>query len=82
MIGTEFSSNVFGSVFKDYDLYLVCNRKGADLYNISMYKEPERLPEFSCAEYLTQFGGGGHISAAGSTLNKEQFNRLIINCEI
>lgn len=82
MIGTEFSSNVFGSVLKDYDLYLVCNRKGTDLYNISMYKEPDRLPEFSCAEYLIQFGGGGHISAAGSTLNKEQFNRLIMNCEI
>lgn len=47
-----------------------------------MYKEPDRLPEFSCAEYLIQFGGGGHISAAGSTLNKEQFNRLIMNCEI
>lgn len=80
ILGTEFSSNTFSSVMKDYDIYIVVNRKDRDRYNISMYKEPDRLLEFSCGGY-----GGfifGHKSAAGGILTFEQFTRLITDCKI
>ena len=83
ILGTEFSSNVFTSVFQDYDLYIVCNRKDLNTYGISMYKEPDRIPEFSCADYMKQhYDGGGHRSAAGGKLGREQFERLIYNQEL
>ena len=79
MLGTEFSSSVFESVMNKYDIYMVCNRKGPDTYNISMYKEPDRLPEFSCGGYRMF---KGHVGSAGGTLNMEQFIELITTCKI
>ena len=80
ILGTEFSSNVFGSVLDKYDLYIVVNRKGPNVFNISMYKEPDRVPEFSCGGYRGIIFG--HRSAAGGTLNLDQFIDLITNCRI
>lgn len=73
----------FGSVLNDYDLYLVIQiRENGTKYQVSMYKENDRVPEFSCGEYMKQFGGGGHPGAAGSgPLSKEVFERLIYNHE-
>ena len=79
MLGTEFSSNIFGSVMDKYDIYMVCNRKGPNTYNISMYKEPDRLPEFSCGGYK---GFLGHMGAAGCTLSLEQFIELVTTGKI
>lgn len=84
MLGTIFSSRVFKSVMNDYDIYIVCNRIDHDKYSLSMYKEPDRLPEFSCGGYLHSLNpsAGGHRGAAGITLNLEQFIKLIQDCEI
>lgn len=80
VIGTAFSSTVFNSVLNDYDIYIVCNRRDKGVYSISMYKEPDRIPEFSCAGYRGIIFG--HKSAGGGTLNFEQFKTLIEDCEI
>ena len=45
-------------------------------------KGADVIPEFSCGEYLKQFGGGGHSSAAGSDISKEVFERLIFEHRI
>lgn len=84
ILGTEYGSNVFESVFDKYDIYMVCNRKGENRYNLSMYMEPDRLPEFSAGEYLKSINpsAGGHRCAAGIELTLEQFIKLITECRI
>ena len=74
----------FESILSEYDIYIVVNRKGPDSYSLSMYKEPDRLPEFNCAEYVmkTFNNGGGHPSACGTTLNLEQFINLTTKQEL
>ncbi len=63
----------------DYDLQIVVNRKGPDLYNVSIYKENDDCNDFDCAEYASKVykTGNGHKSAAGFTINLEQFIRLV-----
>ena len=80
LLNCEFGSNQFKSIIDDYDIYIVVNRRGPDTFNISMYKEPGRLDEFSCAGY----GGflNGHNSASGGVINLEQFIKLVRDCEI
>ena len=83
VLGTEFSSSIFNSVYNKYDLFCVCNRKGPDRYSISMYGDPDKLNNlgFSAGEYMKRnYNGGGHKVAAGGTLNFDQFWRLIVNC--
>ena len=82
LLTTEFTSNVFNSVMKDYDVVICCNRKGPDTFNLSMYKEQDKCPEFSCGQYLSNYNGGGHNSAAGCTIGFEDFRKLIVDCEI
>lgn len=83
LISPMFGSICFESVIKNYDLYIVVNRKDEDLYNISIYREPDRIPEFSCGKYLKEnYQGGGHDSAAGGKLTLSQFTRLISECKV
>lgn len=84
IISPQFGSAMFESVLSEYDIYVVVQRKTSELYSLSMYKEPDRLPEFNCAEYvMTKFGnGGGHVGACGTSLTLDQFVKLITECEI
>ena len=84
MINTEFGSNQFKSILDDYDVYIVVNRRGPDCFNISMYKEPDRITEFSLGGYTTKLGNtmAGHLCAAGSQLTLKQFEQFIETCEI
>lgn len=83
LLGTGFSSLAFKSVLQDYDLYIVCNRKGPDEYTFSIYGEPDRGLDFNCGEYVKQlYRGGGHALSAGGLLNYEQFERLVKDCEL
>ena len=62
-----------------YDLQVVVNRKGPDLYNVGIYKISDDCNDFDCAKYASEVykTGNGHKSAAGFTLNLEQFTKLI-----
>lgn len=84
LISPQFGSAMFESVLSEYDIYVVVQRKSGNVFSMSMYKEPDRLPEFNCADYVIKtFGnGGGHVSACGTTLNLEQFTKLITESEI
>ena len=84
LISPQFGSSMFESVLSDYDIYVVAQRKGPDAFSVSLYKEPDRLPEFNCGEYVakTYSNGGGHPSACGCLIDREQFMRLITDGEI
>ena len=86
IISPVFGSSCFESVVKDYDISIVVNKKktpdGTETYQIGMYGEDTLDPEFSCGEYMKQFGGGGHRLAAGAQLTREQFQKLIFDNEI
>ena len=85
ILSPMFGSSCFNSVLdKDYEVYIVANtRNGGSTYAASFYKEsPNIAPNFSCGEYAKLYGGGGHDSAAGCELTKEQFERLVFNHEI
>lgn len=85
ILNTTFGSVQFVSVIKNYDCCVVANRKSANLYNFSIYVEPEKEPliNFHAGEYMkANYGGGGHRNAAGGTLNLEQFEKLIVNQEV
>lgn len=84
MLSPMSGSSCFQSVSSQYEVYLVANiRNNGQVYSLSMYKDsPDIIPEFSCGEYLKQFGGGGHSSAAGSDISKEVFSRLIFEHQI
>lgn len=62
-----------------YDLQIVVNRRGPDLYNVGIYKESDDCNDFDCSEYASKVykTGNGHKSAAGFTINLEQFTKLI-----
>ena len=79
MISPMANSACFGSVLGKYEIQMVVNmRNNGQSFGISMYKEStDIIPEFSCGDYLKQFGGGGHSSAAGSDISQEVFERLI-----
>lgn len=80
MMNTTFGSTQFKSVISKYDCCVVVNRKEKDLYNVSIYIEPERELDFSAGEYLKKnYNGGGHKNAAGGILNFEQFKELVYN---
>lgn len=83
MLTPQSGSAAFDSVKDDYDIYIVANKKG-DIYSISLYKEPDRLPDFNLADYLSSKvpGAGGHASACGGTLSEEQFFELLSKGEI
>lgn len=82
MLTAQTGSLQFESILdgdKKYDLQIVVNRKGPDLYNVSIYKESDDCNDFDCSEYASKVykTGNGHKSAAGFTINLEQFTRLI-----
>lgn len=81
MLSAQSGSLQFESVLKDkkYDLQVVVNRKGPDLYNVSIYKESDDINDFDCSWFASKvYGtGNGHKSAAGFTINLEQFERLL-----
>lgn len=78
LLSTEFGSSQFQSVIDDFDIYIVINRRDKNLYSISMYKETDRIPEFSCGGYKNI---RGHKSAGGGVLSLEEFENLIETCE-
>ena len=83
VLTTDFTSNIFNSVSKDYDIMICCNRRESDTFNIGMYKNQARCPEFNCGEYMkANYNGGGDVGSSGGTLNFEEFRKLIINCEL
>ena len=63
----------------NYDLQIVVNRKGPDLYNVGIYKKSDDCNDFDCAKYASDVykTGNGHKSAAGFTINLGQFTKLI-----
>ena len=80
LMNTTFGSIQFKSIISKYDCSVVVNRKNRDLYNVSIYIEPEHLIDFNAGEYLKKnYCGGGHKNAAGGVLNFEQFKELIYN---
>jgi hypothetical protein len=87
MMTHSFGSRIFTSVLDDYDLYITFNRKynnGKPTFNLSMYSEPGRLPDFHIGQYLKSFGlgGGGHQGAGGTVISEEQFYKLLEKGEI
>ena len=85
LLSPMFGSSSFESINDKYEIYIVANvRTNGTTYSLSMYKESaEMAPEFSCGEYMKQFGGGGHATAASSgALTKEHFEKLVFNHEI
>ena len=42
ILTTEFTSNIFNSVRDNYDVVICCNRRGPDVYNLSMYKDTNK----------------------------------------
>ena len=81
MLSAQSGSLQFESVLEtnNYDLQIVVNRKDSDLYNVSIYKESDDCNDFDCSEYASKVykTGNGHKSAAGFTINLEQFERLV-----
>lgn len=83
ILTTEFTSNVFNSISKEYDVVICCNRKGPDIFNVGMYKDQDKCPGFNCGEYMRiNYNGGGHVGSSGGILNFDEFRKLIINCEL
>ena len=89
ILGTSFTSLVFQSVFPDYDVYCVFNRKNGrkdngeveEVYSLSLYSEPNRI-DLNLGEYLkSKYGdaAGGHASAAGAQIPFEDFMKLLID---
>lgn len=83
ILGTDFTSIVFGSVEETYDIYCVANRRenseGATIYTLSLYSEPGRV-DLNLGQYLRdRFGesAGGHQCAAGAEISFQDFFRLI-----
>ena len=85
MLSTDFTSSIFDSVGKKYDLFVVANRVDSGKYKISLYgkEDSEILGDFSCADYLREhYGGSGHARAAGCHVGQEVFNKLIVEREL
>ena len=90
ILTNSFGSRIFESIQDQYDIYVTVNRRvdpttGKVIFPVGMYAEQGRV-DFSLAEYLqTTYGvdrSGGHACACGTSLNEEEFRRLIIDCEI
>lgn len=82
ILSPDFSSAMFESVADKYQVFCICNvKRDSDLFSVSLYSEPDgRLGDFELGEYIKQnYAGGGHKTAAGGKLTKEQFNNLIFN---
>lgn len=78
ILGYDYCSTVFESVFDKYDLYCVVNRKSESTFSISMYGLDSKIGDFNCGEYMkANYKGGGHKGAAGGILNFWQFKKLI-----
>ena len=86
LLTPDFTSAMFESVLdKGYQVFCICNmRKDSEMFSVSLYSEPDgRLGDFELGEYMKQnYSGGGHKTAAGGKLTKEQFEKLIYNKEI
>ena len=85
IISPEFNSSMFDTVRNNYQVFCIVSPiRDSELYSCSLYSEPDgRLGDFELGMYLKEnFGGGGHPTAAGCRLSKEQFLSLIINKEI
>lgn len=89
LMGTDFTSLVFQSVLDQYDIYCIFNRKqddsGNEVYVLSLYAEPGRIPDMNLGVYLReQFGdaAGGHATAAGAQIPREAFDKLLNSKEI
>ena len=82
ILSPDFSSAMFESVVDKYQVFCICNiKRDSDLFSVSLYSEPDgRLGDFELGEYMKRYySGGGHKTAAGGKLTKEQFNYLIFN---
>lgn len=82
ILSPDFSSAMFESVLNKYQVFCICNvKRDSDVFSVSLYSEPDgRLGDFELGEYMKQYySGGGHKTAAGGKLTKEQFNNLIYN---
>lgn len=72
---TSFGSRLFDSVKDQYQVYVCINfRNGVP--SISVYQE-EGASDLNLAEFMLEHNGGGHKNAAGGTLTREQFLKLI-----
>lgn len=59
------------------EVVVMLNRLGDDRYKVSCFC-PQGHPSVHLGEYLKVFyGGGGHESAAGATVNEEEFFRFL-----
>ena len=77
---TDFGSTLYTHVIGDYEVFVCANRKtgknGEPIFTVSFYSEPGRC-ELNLASYAENWGGGGHRCAAGCTVSKEDFMRLV-----
>lgn len=82
ILSPDYTSAMFESVLDKYQVFCICNvKRDSDLFSVSLYSEPDgRLGDFELGEYMKKhYSGGGHKTAAGGKLTKEQFNNLIYN---
>ena len=84
ILSPDFTSAMFESVInKGYQVFCICNPKkdNPGTFSVSLYSEPDgRLNGFELGEYMKKYyRGGGHPTAAGGRLNKEEFENLIFN---
>lgn len=80
MLTCEFGSQQFESVYSEYDISVCVNLRhdeNGDLYySISMYSEEDT--GLNLADYMKQnYNGGGHMRAAGGTMTRDQFIKLL-----
>lgn len=77
MLTPMFTSLQFDEMLPEYDMCLCINRKGPDLYNMSIYTNDDC--DFDAGNFAKNVlkTGGGHIHAAGMTLTLKQFEEII-----
>lgn len=79
MLTSEFGSQQFNSVINNYDITICVNKRDVAEgrpFAISMYSESET--GLSLADYMKEnFCGGGHKTAAGGSMTRDQFLQLI-----
>lgn len=79
MLTSEFGSQQFNSVINNYDITICVNKRDVAEgrpFAISMYSENET--GLNLADYMKEnFCGGGHRTAAGGSMTRDQFLQLI-----
>lgn len=85
ILSAQGGSAQFESMIEDYPIQVVVNRKEPNLYNVGIYKTSDSiLPEFDLSVYAHDVykTGNGHKSAAGFTIDLEQFIKLVRDQEL